>query len=605
MTFMELAAFIITIVILAVIAGGSAWRAAAAYAAPPGGIAPALMWQQPLCPSNGLDYQEGEAGSRTDPMKTDECETRRLTPGGWQIRWNADLARKAYAEGWWREETCADALWRIAAETPDRILIIDGDIRLSASELGSKAERLAKSMLTRFPPGSVISFMLPNWHEAAVIYMAATLAGMVAHPILPSLRDHDLRFMLADIGSRMIFVPAAFRNHDYAAMMERVSAALDAPPETVVLRGDAGSHTAYESLLAESADAPLPLLDADEVRMVMYTSGTTGSPKGVLHTHNSLNALIRQIGAHWLVEPGDRFLVPSPISHIGGSIYAFETPLMLGATAILMESWNPDEAVRIMTREGCTHMAGATPFLQALLASARAADTRLPHLKLFICGGASVPPALIREASGYFDKAIVSRVYGSTEVPVTTIGVIDKDDVDHAADTDGCPGIATVKIAEDGEIRARGPQMLVGYVHAEDEAKVFDNEGYYRTGDQGRWVDGKHVVVTGRIKDIIIRNGENISPKEIEDMLIAHPAIAEIAIVGVPDSRTGERAVAVIVPASGVAPDVAALGAFLAPYGVAKFKYPESVALWDALPKNDAGKILKQAIRATLIAAGS
>jgi acyl-CoA synthetase (AMP-forming)/AMP-acid ligase II len=534
---------------------------------------------------------------------SDANPERRRTPGGWDIRWDDDLARQAYADGWWRKETCADALRAVATEDPERILVVDGNVRLSASTLFDQSERLAKAMLSRFAPGSVVSFMLPNWHEAAVIYMAATLAGMVAHPILPSLRDHDLRFMLSDIDSKMIFVPASFRKHDYGAMMERVSAELSTPPETVVLRGNAGSHSAYDAVLAETSGSSLPTVDADEVRMVMYTSGTTGSPKGVMHTHNSLNALIRQIKAHWLVEPGDSFLVPSPISHIGGSIYAFEMPLMLGTTAILMESWNADEGVEIMLREGCTHMAGATPFLQALLAFARAAETRLPNLKVFICGGASVPPALIREASDYFDKAIVSRVYGSTEVPVTTVGVIDANDVEHSAETDGRPGIAHVKIAEDGEIRAKGPQMLVGYVHAADEAKVFDEDGFYRTGDQGLLIDGDYIVVTGRIKDIIIPNGENISPKEIEDLLVLHPDISEISIVGVPDDRTGEKAVAVIVPKETAKPDVAALGTFLAPYGVAKFKYPESVALWEALPKNDAGKVLKQAIRATLIAA--
>ena len=531
---------------------------------------------------------------------TQADDATRMTPTGWRIRWNAALADQAYAQGWWRPETCADALRRVAAEDPNRILVIDEVTRLRAADLHDQASRLAVAMLARFAPGSVVSFMLPNWHEAAVIYMAATLAGMVAHPILPSLRDHDLRFMLADIGSRMIFVPRTFRGHDYAAMLARVAEALETPPEVVVVRGEAGGHTTYSSLFGDEATAPLPALDPDDVRMVMYTSGTTGRPKGVMHTHNSINALIRQIGRHWLVEPGDRFLVPSPISHIGGSIYAFETPLLLGATAILMESWDPDIAVEIMARERCTHMAGATPFLQHLLAAARKANTRLPDLKLFICGGASVPPALIHEASGFFERAIVSRVYGSTEVPVTTVGVIDRDDGRHSAETDGRPGIASVKIADDGEIRARGPQMMVGYVHAEDEAGAFDDEGYYRTGDQGRLVDGDHLVVTGRIKDLIIRNGENISPKEIEDLLIGHPGVAEIAIVGVPDARTGERAVAVIVPRDGAAPDVPSLAEFLAGFGVARFKYPETVALWEALPKNDAGKVLKQGIRATL-----
>jgi acyl-CoA synthetase (AMP-forming)/AMP-acid ligase II len=531
---------------------------------------------------------------------TDSISTRRTTPNGWRIRWDEPLAAQAYADGWWRTDSCADALARAAREEPDRILIIDGDTRLSAAALYDQASRLAQAMLARFAPGSVVSFMLPNWHEAAVIYMGATLAGMVANPILPSLRDHDLRFTLADVGTRMIFVPQTFRGYDYAAMMDRVTATMEQPPETVVVRGEPDRHTPYPQLLAEGGTAPLPVIDADDVRMVMYTSGTTGRPKGVLHTHNSLNALIRQIGAHWLVEPGDRFLVPSPISHIGGSIYAFEAPLLLGSTAILMEKWDPVDAVGIMVDQRCTHMAGATPFLQALLAAARAAGTRLPDLKLFICGGASVPPPLIREASALFERAIVSRVYGSTELPVTTVGVIDRADIDHAAETDGRPGIATVIIAADGEIRARGPQMMVGYFREEDDASGFDAQGYYRTGDQGAWVDGNHLVVTGRIKDLIIRNGENISPKEIEDLLVGHVGIAEIAIVGIPDPRTGERAIAVIVAQDGATPDVAAIGDYLSAQGVARFKYPEGVVLWEALPKNDAGKVLKQAIRSTL-----
>ncbi|PZU56467.1 MAG: cyclohexanecarboxylate-CoA ligase [Sphingobium sp.] len=482
--------------------------------------------------------------------------------------------RRITAAGWWRSDTAADALAHAARDTPDRILLIDGDHCLTAAGLHDQAQRLAQALLARFPVGSVISFMLPNWQEAAVIYMGATLAGMVANPILPS----------------MIFVPERFRGHDYGAMLERVAAEMENPPEIVIVRAEEGKVCAYDALLtsAPTTGRPLPALDADEVRMVMYTSGTTGRPKGVMHSHNSINALIRQIGRHWLVEPGDRFLVPSPISHIGGSIYAFETPLLLGATAILMEQWNPDDAVRIMAEADCTHMAGATPFLQHLLAAARAAETRLPALKLFICGGASVPPALIREAASYFEQAVVSRVYGSTELPVTTVGVIDRADVAHAAETDGHPGIATVRIAEDGEIRARGPQMMVGYVHKADEAASFDPDGYYRSGDQGAWVE-------------IIRNGENIAPKEIEDLLVGHDAIAEIAIVGVPDPRTGERAVAVIVPRPGATPDVAALAAHLAGHGVARFKYPEAVALWDALPKNDAGKVLKQQIRARLV----
>jgi acyl-CoA synthetase (AMP-forming)/AMP-acid ligase II len=527
--------------------------------------------------------------------------------GGWSVRWDEARAQAAYASGLWVRETLADALRRAAQETPDRELVREGARSLDARTVLAQAETLAQAMLARAPAGSVVSFMLPNWLESVPIYMAATLAGMVVNPLLPSLRDRDLQFILNDVGSRLIFVPAQFRNHDYVAMMSRVKGLLNPAPEVVVLRGEPGPHTAYDSLFEETvAHQALPELDADSVRMVMYTSGTTGTPKGVMHSHNSLHALLCQLRKHWRVDPGDGFLVPSPVSHIGGSIYVFEAPLLLGARAVLMEKWDADDAVALIDRERCTHTAGATPFLEGILSAAKRANTRLPSLKVFICGGASVPPSLVRQGADYFEKAAVSRVYGSTEVPVTTVGVMDPADVQHAAETDGRPGIAEVRLiadgkdAPEGEIRARGPQMLRGYLHAEDEATVFDEGGYYRTGDIGKWIDGDYLVVSGRAKDIIIRNGENISPKEVEDFLVDHENILEITIVGLPDPKTGERACAVIVPKQKPGPDVDSLKAFLKSQGVATFKFPEQVAIWDSLPKNDAGKVLKHVVRAEL-----
>jgi len=536
----------------------------------------------------------------------------RRTIAGRSIRWDEDRAKQAYEQGFWVRETLADTLAWAAANEPERVLIVDGPVRLDARSLHAKATALAQVMAARYPEGSVVSFMLPNWHETAVIYMAATLAGMIAHPVLPSLREHDLCFMLKDVESRMIFIPEEYRGHRCGDMLTHVVEQLDQPPEVVVVRGEGNRHIPYNSLFSDVQPHPLPAPDPDAVRMIMYTSGTTGSPKGVMHSHNSIHALIQQLGKHWLVEPGDKFLVASPISHIGGSIYAFECPLLLGATAVFMEQWNADMAVEHLVAEHCTHFAGATPFLVQTLDAARRAETRLPDLKLFICGGASVPPSLIREAADYFERAVVTRVYGSTEVPVMTVGVIDKDDVAHAAETDGQAGFAQLKLAdasgaaaETGEVAAKGPQMLVGYVHAQDEANVFDAEGYYRTGDLGRWVDSNYLVIAGRIKDIIIRNGENIAPKEVEDLLVRHPDIDQIAIVGLPDPKTGERACAVIVPQGSAQPDVASLSAFLQAKGVAKFKLPEQVAIWDALPKNDAGKVLKHQIRAALADAPS
>ena len=542
-------------------------------------------------------------------MASPEASPHRRQVAGRSIRWDQARAQEAYAQGHWTRDTLAHALDRAAQQTPRRVLLIDDGQSIDCETLAAQAGSLARALLARAPAGSVVSFMLPNWHEAAVIYLAATLAGMVVNPILPSLRDRELGFILADVDSRFVFIPASFRGHDYVAMLTRVTAPLDHPPVVIALRGDAGPHTAFAPLLRESTpDVGLPMQEADAVRMVLYTSGTTGRPKGVMHTHNSLHALILQLREHWHIEPGDHFLVPSPIGHIGGSIYAFEAPLLLGTTAVLMERWDAEAAVALMERVRCTHMAGATPFLQQLLAAARRTGTRLPHLKVFICGGASVPPALIREAAAYFDRAIVTRVYGSTEVPVTTVGATGADERERAADTDGRSGYAEIRLAaegrtdpDEGEVLARGPQMLVGYLHPEDEGSAFDTDGWFRTGDLARLDDHRYLVVTGRAKDLIIRNGENISPKEVEDVLLGHPQIADIAIVGLPDARTGERACAVIVPRGDLAPDITSLRNFLAAQGMASFKSPEQIAIWDALPRNDAGKVLKHRIREVLV----
>jgi cyclohexanecarboxylate-CoA ligase len=513
--------------------------------------------------------------------------------GGRRVRWDDERAADAYARGWWVRGTLADSLVEAAQRTPQRTVLIDGECQLNCRSLYDQASALAQALLARLPTGSVVSLMLPNWHEAAIIYLAATMAGMVVNPILPSLRDRELLFILNDADTRIIFVPSVFGQYDYAAMLDRVVGQMDSPPEVVVVRGG-GSLPAPNSPTAE-----LPTLDPDAVRMILYTSGTTGRSKGVLHSHNSMHALISQIRDYWRVQPGDRFLVPSPIAHIGGSIYAFECPLLLGTSTVLMDRWNADEAVALIRAQHCTHIAGATPFLEQLLAAAERAGTRLPELKLFVCGGAAVSPSLIRRAAGYFERAVVTRVYGSTEVPVTTVGA--PLDPGHAADTDGRTGFAHVELrGRAGEIHARGPQMLVGYLHACDEAESFDADGYFRTGDLARWVDEDYLVVTGRAKDLIIRNGENIAPKEIEDILIDHPGIAEIAVVGLPDTRTGERACAVIVPTEKPGPDVAGLRGFLQAQGVATFKAPEQVVIWEQLPRNDAGKVLKHQIQAAL-----
>ena len=517
--------------------------------------------------------------------------------------WNEEHAASAYAQGWWIAQTLVERLARLAAESPDRVLIADGPTRLTARTLSTSASALAGYLLENARPGSIVSMMLPNWHEAAVVYFATTMAGMIINPILPSVRDRELAYILADLDSAFLFAPQHHRAFDYEEMFERIRGDLDEPPAFIAVRSDAGLVTDFGQLLRHAPPNELPAEDPDAVHMIMYTSGTTGRPKGVMHSQNTLHALIRQLRDPWSIDNGSRFFVPSPVSHIGGSIYAFEMPVHLGTTAVLMDTWDPIQAVATMDAERVTHMAGATPFLRDLLAAAKEQSNRLPHLAMFVCGGASVPPTLVDDANEWFERARVSRIYGSTEVPIITIGVHDHGDAYHAAHTDGRPGVAEIRLSDSGEICARGPQMFAGYYGDADTAGSRDEDGFYRSGDLGAWIKGEYLVVTGRIKDLIIRNGENIAPKEIEDILIGHPAVAEIAIVGLPDPRTGERSYAIVVDAPGAAVELDDLCAFLQRQGVARFKFPESLVHVPVLPRNDAGKVVKHLIREHLLAA--
>ena len=550
-------------------------------------------------------------------MVTDSQSTARIRVHqveGWTLRHDESLAAEARADGWWLDTTLGVEAARLAQDDPERVLIVDGAVRLNAATLFDQASRLARSLVERgLKPGQVVSFMLPNWHEAAVIYLGASLAGLVVHPLVTAYREAELSFLLADSASRMIFIPRTLRNQGVLDMVRRACAGLDTPPEIILVRDQLEGVSAYGELLTSSPTTPLPQVNPDAVRMILYTSGTTGRPKGVLHTHNSLNAAVAQLNRDWVGDQPATFLVPSPISHIGGSIYAFEFPLLFGCRAVLQDSWDAATAVDLIEAEGCTHMAGATPFLQQLLDAATAKGTTLPSLRVFVCGGASVPPSLIRRGAEVFHQARVMRVYGLTEVPTITTGVASRKDLSFASETDGQIGIADVRLIDEGgkyhsthgQVAVRGAQMFVGYLHPQDNDGAFDDRGYYLTGDIADRVSGTYLRISGRAKDIIIRQGENISPKEVEDLLVGHPDIADVAIVGLPSEKTGELACAVIVPRPGKSLGVPDLRDFLEAKRLAKFKMPEKVVLTDSLPRNAMGKVLKVDLRKHLLEQGA
>jgi acyl-CoA synthetase (AMP-forming)/AMP-acid ligase II len=405
-----------------------------------------------------------------------------------------------------------------------------------------------------------------------------------------------------------IFVPKSFRGFDFPGLIARLP---NRPSHIFTLRGDRSAPNAFERLIESEPATPAPA-PADDIKMILFTSGSTGRPKGVVHSHSAVDALIRRTAEFWETGSDDRLFVPSPIGHIGGSIYAFEFPWISGCTAVLAERWDADEAAKTIDAQGATFMAGATPFLAGLVVAAERVGSHLPSLRRFVCGGASVPPELVRRALARFRNAVVSRAYGSSEIPLVCPGIRYRKEAEERADTDGeCT--ADLKILSDhdeasaegepGEIAVRAPQMLLGYLDPADDAVSFTEDGFFRTGDLGRRIADRFLQITGRKKDIIIRKGENISPLEVENALARHPSVRQSAVIGIPDAVRGEMVVAFVVPVEGRTFALTDMSAHLDGLGLAKQKYPERLHVVPSLPMNSIGKVQKTELRAVAMSA--
>ncbi len=534
--------------------------------------------------------------------------------GGWRTRWDPDRAERAIRGGDWTNRTIADFAAERVAASPERILLIDGEYRLSCSDLYDRAQRLAGYFdAIGLKPGEVVSFQLPNWWECSVINLAAAMTGVVVNPIVPINRDAEVTFMLRESRSRLMFVPATFRGFDYAAMMARIVSDLGGAPEVIVVRGVVAGLRSFDEILAGEPLTTARPVDPDAVKLLMYTSGTTGRPKGVLHSHNSIGADSVKMAAAMELGIDDSTFSPSPVTHVSGFLWALNAPWIIDVPAVIVDMWEPERAFDLVKAHRCTFMLGATPFLQDFLAVARARGEAVPSLRYFLCGGASVPPELIFDAARQFLNCIPFRTFGATEAPTMTAGPASRDDLRLAAETDGRLLHCEVKIVdvasglpleagEEGEILVREPSMALGYARPEDNEGAYDDEGYFRMGDLGRLVDGDHIVCTGRKKDLIIRAGENISAREIEDVLFSSPLIEEVAVVSMPSKRTGEAICAFIVPAAGASVGLADVAAMVGAAGLARQKTPEHLMLVDDLPKTPSGKVRKDQLRR--IAAG-
>jgi len=531
--------------------------------------------------------------------------------GGWDVRWDEVRAREYVSNGIWPNRTVGQFALQRREEHPDKIQIIDGERGLTCDQLVGEALAMASALMRRgLNVGDVISFQLPNWYEANVINLAASMAGLVITPIVAAYRDAEVGFMLADSGSKLLFIPSHYRNFDYVEMARRLRPGLRNMPEIVVLRGGSGEFTRYDELLADGVPhMPLPAVDPDAVKLILYTSGTTGRSKGVLHTHNTIHAENYKTTTRLGLVAEDCTFNPSPVTHVTGAIYALNLPWYADIKAVLMDTWDPVKAFELMQHHKCTMSAGATPFLQGLVKVAEARGETLPSLKTYICGGASVPPALIYKAAAVFSQCIPYRAYGMTEAPSLTFGPHSRSDLYSAAESDGEIWMGEIKVAdlqsgepvsdgEVGEFLVRSPNMALGYTRLQDNDAAYDAEGFFRSGDLGKLViDGRHVQVTDRAKDIIIRSGENISSREIEEILLKHESVADIAVVSMPSAKTGEAACAFIATANNAELTYEQIREYLEKCGLARQKTPEHVALLRELPRTSSGKVRKDLLR--------
>lgn len=498
---------------------------------------------------------------------------------------------------------------RHARETPDAEIFLNESTPVTYASLLVDGEALAAALWDiGLRPGDVISFQLPNWSETAIINLAASALGLICSPIVPIYRGAELPYMLNDSRSRMAFIPGIFRSTDFVAMYEGLRDKLDPQLLVVGVRALGYAGLQLQDLIERGRDRPVvpPPPDVDQDKLLLYTSGTTGRPKAVRHSQRTLAHAMENSVRHWGLRAGDVMLMPSPVTHATGYVNALELPFFHGTSVLLMDRWDAAEAVELIDRFQVAATVGATPFLAELTAAAMKAGSALPSLRVFACGGAAVPPEVIRQANAVMRQRPAFRVYGSSEAPYVTLGFLGSDDPERAATTDGQIVGYDVRLldeaghdvppGENGEIAVRGPSLFLGYAAADDTAAAMTADGYFLTGDVACVdLDGA-LTIRDRKKDIIIRGGENISAKEIEDALHRHPSIAEAAVVAMPHARMGEGVFAFLI-AGEAELDPTGITRFLEELDLSKQKIPERYAFVADFPRTPSGKIRKDVLR--------
>jgi acyl-CoA synthetase len=458
--------------------------------------------------------------------------------------------------------------------------------------------------------GDLVACQLPNWNEFVVVYLACTRIGAVFNPIPITMRKAELKDILALCEPKLIFIADRFRNHHFINMLEQIEQEMEIPTVVVVRdsRANNKSQLTYfrfeELLLNSESDSLFELnVSGDDPAVILFSSGTESVPKGIVHTHNTILCSERSLIEVLHLTENDRVLMASPISHATGFYRGVNLPLLIGATTILMERFSAEGALKLISEEKCTFSMGATPFLYDIVHEMRTNRDKynLETFRFFLCGGAPIPRKLAYEALDYGLRVL--PVYGTTESSPHVVGRIEAS-LKMNIEFDGkvIPEIE-VKIVDEhrnevpdgtvGEEASRGPNVFIGYFKRPDLTEMyFDNEGWYYSGDLCVLENG-YLRVVGRKKEIIIRGGQNISPAEVEEILLTHPKIEKVAIVGVPNERLGEQAHAVVVPTEGETLTFKEMIDFLDQKEIAKYKFPEYLHFVDDLPTTSSGKIQK------------
>jgi acyl-CoA synthetase (AMP-forming)/AMP-acid ligase II len=499
----------------------------------------------------------------------------------------AALARKYEAEGWWRRETLGELLARSLQAAPAAEFRVHSEVRPWSGtfrEVERLARRLASGLRARgVGPGDVVAFQLPNWVEAAVVFWASSFLGAVIVPIVHIYGRKELEYILGVTRPRVFVTAERFGRLEYQPDL-----CADVPVVGVVGRD-------FDELLAEDELPDVLPADPAGPAVIAFTSGTTRDPKGVVHSHQTLGFETRQLLSRYPPDRG-RQLTAAPVGHFIGMLGTFLIPVLEGAAIHLADAWDPARVLRLIGGQGLTFGGGVPYYLTGLLDHPDFRTEHLKGLKYAGLGGAAVPAAVTERLAGL--GITVYRSYGSTEHPSITASLYTAPEEKRLyTDGEACPGVE-IRLSEDGEILSRGPDLCLGYTDPELTGRVFDEGGWYHTGDIGVLDEDGYLTITDRRADVIIRGGENVSALEVEELLLGMDAIAEAAVVSAPDARLGEHGAAVVrVQPGHPAPTLDQLRAHLERAGLSRQKWPEELHEVDEFPRTPSGKVQKYLLR--------